>query len=291
MRILIPGGDGMLGHQLLKHFRRSHDTRVTLRQDLSAYSGHGLFDRGNAYAGVDVRYSEPLLHVIADFRPEVIINAVGIVKQRSEARDAIASIEVNALLPHRLALMCNAIGARLVHISTDCVFSGKTGNYADDDPFDAEDLYGKSKYLGEVHDPNAITLRTSIIGPELARKAGLLEWLLAQQGSIKGYTNAIFSGFTTIELSRVIETLLLRHPHASGVYNVSSEPISKHDLLQLIKRKARPPIEIVPDGAFHCDRSLDSTRFRREFDYTPPSWDAMVDELVKDFRGNHDISG
>jgi dTDP-4-dehydrorhamnose reductase len=279
MRILILGGDGMLGHQMFKHFRGSHDVRVTLRQELSAYSDYHLFSLGDTYSGVDVRYPEPLLNVLAEFRPQAIINAVGIVKQRPKAHDAIASIEINALLPHRLAIMCNAIGARLVHVSTDCVFSGRDGNYLDDHPSDAEDLYGKSKYLGEVHDANAITLRTSIIGKELARKAGLLEWFLAQQGSIKGYTNAIFSGFTTIEFSRIVESLLLRYPNASGVYNVSSEPISKHDLLQLIKHKAGLPIEVVPDGAFQCDRSLDSARFRREFNYTPPSWEAMVDEL------------
>jgi len=281
-RILILGGDGMLGHQLFKHFRAAHDVRVTLRQELNAYAQFGLFSSDNAYPGVDVRHDAPLLEVLADFRPEAVINAVGIVKQRGAAHESIPSIEINALLPHRLALMCKAIGARLVHISTDCVFSGDNGGYRDDDPSDAQDLYGKSKYLGEVSDSHAITLRTSIIGPELSRKTGLLEWFLAQHGSVKGFTRAIFSGFTTMELARIIENVLLKFPDASGVYNVSSDAISKYDLLMLIKRKMDLPIEVAADGAFQCERSLDSNRFRSEFDYTPPTWEAMVDELVQE---------
>ena len=290
LRILILGGDGMLGHQLLKHFAGRHEARVTLRQDAYAYERYGIFGEQNSYFGIDIRSQARVLEVMADFRPEAVINAVGIVKQRPTAKESIPSLEINSLLPHRLAIMCKAAGMRLVHVSTDCVFSGRRGGYKENDLSDAEDLYGKSKYLGEVSDNGCITLRTSIIGLELSRKESLIEWFLAQRGPVNGFTRAIYTGFTTIEFSRVIEMLLVQHPVASGVYHVSSESISKYDLLQIIKRKAELPIEIVPDGAFHCDRSLDSTRFRREFDYTPPSWDAMVDELVKDLRGNHDIS-
>jgi dTDP-4-dehydrorhamnose reductase len=283
MRVLIVGGDGMLGHELFNHFVKHHDTRVTLHRELAAYEQFRLFTNGNAYAGIDVRFDPPLLEVLAAFQPQAVINAVGIVKQREAAHEYIPSIEINALLPHRLALLCRAIGARLVHVSTDCVFSGKKGNYRDDAPSDAEDLYGKSKFLGEVRDTHAITLRTSMIGPELARKTSLLEWFLAQRGTVNGFTKAIFSGFSTMELARIIETVL-EFPAASGVYNVSSEPISKHDLLVLIKEKMRLPIEIVPDGAFQCDRSLDSTCFRAEFHYTPPVWEAMIDELARELK-------
>jgi dTDP-4-dehydrorhamnose reductase len=188
MRILILGGDGMLGHQLYRHFSREHEARVTLRQDLAVYQQlFPLFNERNAYAGIDVRSLERLVEVISDFRPEIVLNAIGIVKQRSTSKESIPSIEINALLPHRLAVLCSAIGARLIHYSTDCVFSGRKGNYQETDPSDAEDLYGKSKFLGEVHERHCITLRSSIIGRELSRKTSLFEWFLSQSGTVRGF--------------------------------------------------------------------------------------------------------
>lgn len=279
MRILILGGDGMLGHQLLKHLQPRHEVKVTLRQDLGAYSSFGLFCRENAYDAIDIRSLERLVEVMADFRPDAVINAVGIVKQRSDAKESIPSLEINALLPHRLAVLCKGIGARLIHLSTDCVFSGKKGNYLESDPSDAEDLYGKTKYLGEVHDNNCLTLRTSIIGQELSRHKSLLEWFLAQTGPVKGFTNAIYTGFTTLEMSRIVEKILLEFTDAAGVYQVSSDPINKYELLFLFREKLGHDIEIIADDTFRCDRSLDSTRFRSDFNYTPPSWPAMIEEL------------
>jgi len=278
MKVLILGGDGMLGHQLLKYLQERHDVRCTLHQDISKYTDYRLFDAKNSYAGVDVMSFERVKEVVCDFKPEIVINCIGIIKQRSTAKESIPSIEINALLPHRLALLCNEVGARLFHLSTDCVFSGKKGNYLESDPPDAEDLYGKTKYLGEVQDNNCLTLRTSIIGPELSRKKSLLEWFLAQEDTIKGFRKAIYSGFTTLEMSRILE-IMFDHPKACGVYQVSSEPINKYDLCFLFKNKFKRPVEILPDDAFICDRSLDSTRFRKEFNYTPPSWEEMVDEL------------
>lgn len=285
MRILILGGDGMLGHQLLRQFAPRHETRVTLRQPLSVYAALGLFNPDNADAGIELGSTDSLKPVLAAFRPEAVINAAGIVKQRATAEDAIPSLEINALLPHRLAILCREIGARLVHIGTDCVFSGRKGRYREADPSDAEDLYGRTKYLGEVHEPNCLTLRTSMIGQELARKTGLLEWLLAQRGMIRGYRNAIFSGFTTIELARVIEMLLTRFPQAVGLYHVSSAPISKFDLLTLVKERLALPVEITPHDELRCDRSLDSSRFQSEFGYRAPEWRAMVDELAMQIQG------
>lgn len=285
MRILILGGDGMLGHQLLKAWQQRHEVRCTLRQDLPAYANFGLFSAANSYTGIDVRSLERLTEVMADFHPEAVVNCVGIVKQRPTAKESIPSLEINALLPHRLAVLCNGIGARLIHMSTDCIFSGKKGNYQENDPSDAEDLYGKTKYLGEVQDENCLTLRTSIIGPELTRKKSLLEWFLAQPGPVKGFRNAIFSGFTTLEMSRIIENILIEHPAASGVYQASSEPINKHELLLLFREKLGHPIEIVPNDSFYCDRSLDSSRFRRSFNYAPPSWESMIEELSAKGQG------
>jgi dTDP-4-dehydrorhamnose reductase len=241
----------------------------------------GLFNRENAYDAVDIRSLERLVDVMADLRPQAVINAVGIVKQRPDAKESIPSLEINALLPHRLAMLCKGIGARLIHLSTDCVFSGKKGNYLESDPSDAEDLYGKTKFLGEVHESNSLTLRTSIIGRELSRHKSLLDWFLSQKGKVNGFTNAIYTGFTTLEMSRIIEKMLLEYPDAAGVYQVSSDPINKYELLLLFREKLGHDIEIIADDTFRCDRSLDSTRFRADFNYTPPSWPDMIEELRK----------
>jgi dTDP-4-dehydrorhamnose reductase len=284
MRILILGGDGMLGHQLLKDLSRVHQVRVTLRQERHAYSQFALFNEENSYTGIDVRVTDRLVSVLADFHPEAVINAVGVVKQRKDGLDPIPNLEINALLPHRLAVLCRAIGARLIHISTDCVFSGRTGGYAEHDEPDPIDVYGHSKLLGEVTAESCITLRTSIIGPELWRRTSLLEWFLAQKGRALGYRNAIFSGLTTHEMGRIMERLVTNFPQSAGIYHVSSQPISKFELLTLIRDKFGLPIELVPDDAFHCDRSLNSERFRRNFGYEPPTWAQMIDELAADHR-------
>jgi len=285
MRLLVLGGDGMLGHQVLRQLRARHEIHVTLRQERESYESLGLFDGRRTYFGVDARSLDKLQEVVTACRPDAVINAIGVVKQRAEAKDAIQSLEINALLPHRLAVICEDAGARLVHFSTDCVFSGRRGNYRETDVSDAEDLYGRTKYLGETSGRHCLTLRTSIIGRELARKSGLLEWFLAQRGKVKGYTKAVFSGFTTLEMARIIDNVLAIQAPLSGVYHVSSEPISKFDLLTMIRDALDLPIEIEPDDEFKCDRSLDSARFRDATGYRPPAWKTMIEELAQDILG------
>ena len=245
-----------------------------------------LFSTKNAYTGIDIRSPFKLAGVLTDFHPDVVVNAIGIVKQLPEANESIPSIEINALFPHRLALLCKNINARMIHLSTDCIFSGNEGNYKESDTSDPDDLYGRTKLLGEVNEKHCLTLRTSMIGLELSRKKNLLEWFLAQKETVQGYKRAIFSGFTTLELSRIIEDMILNFPDACGIYHVSSDPISKFDLLSLIKKGLKLPLEINPDESFTCDRSLDSNKFRQEFNYHPPSWEEMIDELCKDI-GDH----
>lgn len=288
MRILILGGDGMLGHQLLESYQQRHDVRVTLRRDLSDYAQFGLFNVENSYTGIDIRNNDRLVEVFSDFHPEAVVNAIGIVKQRTEAADAIPSLEINSLLPHRLAVLCKATGARLVQLSTDCVFSGKKGNYSETDDSDAQDLYGKTKYLGELHEDHCITLRTSIIGLELSRRKSLIEWFLAQKGVIKGYKRAFYSGFTTIEMARIIENLLLHHPQLSGLWHVASQAISKYDLLTMFSNMlGRDDIQIELDDSFICDRSLDGSRFNNAVSYTPPGWDELLTELSEQARSRN----
>lgn len=280
MRILILGADGMLGHQLVQTFRERHDVAGTVRGLRATYArvAHALPDM--LFDGVDAKDFGGIAAAIDRFSPEAVVNAVGIVKQRDEARNAIESIEVNSLLPHRLADYCSSRDTRLVHMSTDCVFSGKHGNYMDEDVPDASDLYGRSKLLGEVAGEGVITLRTSIIGLELSRKASLVEWFLQQSGSIRGFRKAIYSGLTTLEMARIIERLLVENHPLRGVFNVSSDPIDKFGLLSELRDRLGKSVEIVPDDDFECDRSLNSDRFRSQFNYVPPQWTDMLDELA-----------
>jgi dTDP-4-dehydrorhamnose reductase len=280
MRILIIGGDGMLGHQVLKTLAPRHDVVATVRLPLDAYAAFPLYTPANTLSGLDVRKAEGVRAALREFRPDAVVNAAGIVKQRGEASEAIPAIEINALFPHRLAEMCAQAGAYLVHFSTDCVFSGKKGGYSEGDAPDPVDLYGRSKLLGELFGPGCVTLRTSMIGPELSRKHGLLEWFLSQKGTVPGYRRAVFSGLTTPEQARIVERVLEKNPRMSGTYHVSAEPISKYELLRMIAREFHLDTRIEADDKVTIDRSLDSSRFRRDFGYTPPSWHAMVAELV-----------
>ena len=284
VRVLVLGGDGMLGHQLIRHLRNRHETFATLRRDAKSYEPFRGSVGERTYFGIDAHVPESIGKVVAACRPEAVVNAIGIVKQRSEAGEIIESLEINALLPHRLAKLCGTAGARLVHMSTDCVFSGRRGRYLETDLSDADDLYGRTKFLGETTAAHCVTLRTSIIGPELDRKLGLLEWFLAQRGTVKGYTKAIFSGFTTLEMARVIETVITAGSSLSGVYHVSSEPISKFDLLTMIRDSLGLSVQIEPYDHVSCDRSLDSTRFRDAMAYRPPTWATMIEELAQSIR-------
>jgi dTDP-4-dehydrorhamnose reductase len=279
MRILILGGSGMLGHALLEALQARHEVRATLHRPIECYRQWSLFHHGNSFGGIDLRSPADLVRVLDQFQPQAVVNCAGLVKQRDDAKDALMNLEINATAPHRIAGLCRDAGARLIHLSTDCVFSGRKGMYAENDNADAEDIYGRAKFLGEPGGPHSLTLRTSFVGRELSRKLGLLEWFLAQRGPIRGFRRAIFSGFTTLELSRVIEMLLTRFPDASGLYHVSSEPIDKYTLLKLLQDHFRQPVTITGDDSIVIDRSLDSSRFRRNFQYRPPEWPAMVDEL------------
>ena len=284
MKIMILGADGMLGHQLVQSYRGNHVTVGTYRGSEQHYATISPYLADSCLYGVEASDFEAIGARIAEVKPDALINAIGIVKQRAEAKELIASIEINALLPHKLSLHCQAIGARLVHLSTDCVFSGTRGMYQEADFADANDIYGRTKLLGEVAGPGAITLRTSIIGLELSRKKSLIEWYLAQKGSIQGFRNAIYSGFTTLEMARIIEKLLLNHPNAQGLYHCSSEPIDKFTLLQNLNVLLGSPLEITENTDFFCERSLRSERFRSDFDYTPPSWPDMLDELATQIK-------
>jgi dTDP-4-dehydrorhamnose reductase len=234
--------------------------------------------------GVDVLAPGAIEALLDRVRPEAVVNAVGLVKQRPEAEDTIAVIETNALLPHRLAAACTRRGARLVHFSTDCVFSGERGRYSEEDRPDPVDTYGRTKLLGEVGAPH-LTLRSSIIGLELGRAQGLVEWFLASRGRIRGYRRALWSGLTTAEMARLVGRLLVDHRSLAGLWHVAAEPIDKHALLTRLARElGRDDVAIEPVDEPSCDRSLDGSAFAAATGYRAPSWDEMLRELAQEIR-------
>lgn len=276
-KVLVLGASGMLGNAVLRLFAQS-DGYSAVGSARSAGVLRVLPPelRDRVICGVDVENVDSLTRLFAATRPDVVINCIGLVKQLAEADDPLAAIPINALLPHRLARLCDVAGARLIHMSTDCVFAGTKGMYREDEPSDAQDLYGRSKYLGEVDYPHAVTLRTSIIGHELSGAHGLVGWFLAQQGGVKGYSHAIFSGLPTVELARVMRDCVIPRPELRGLYHVSAEPINKFDLLKLVAQVYGRLIAITPDDGLRIDRSLDSSRFRALTGYAPPSWPELV---------------
>jgi dTDP-4-dehydrorhamnose reductase len=284
MRILILGGGGMLGHKLVQTYRDRYDVYATVRTHYRAYAHYGIFDEARTLGGVDAFTFDTITRALAAVRPDVVINCIGIIKQLAAAQDPIISLTINSLLPHQLALLCQAAGVRLLHISTDCVFNGRDGSYTEDRPSNAEDLYGRTKFLGEVDAPGCLTLRTSIIGRELASQSGLVDWFLSNRGGgpVRGFRQAIYTGFTTLALAQIIADLLDHHPDLEGLYQVSSEPINKYDLLQLVNTAYAAGIEIAPDDQVRIDRSLDSSRFRAAVGFHPPAWPDMINAMAAD---------
>lgn len=279
MKILVLGASGMLGNAMLRVMSAQEAWSVfgTVRDaDLVL---HQPAPRAVIVPGVQADQPDGLVAAFAQTRPDVVINCIGLVKQLSNAEDPLVAVPINTLLPHRLAQMCKSAGARLVHVSTDCVFSGNKGNYVESDLADAQDVYGRSKLLGEVDYPHAVTLRTSVIGHELRSKHGLVEWFMSQHARVKGYSEVVFSGLPTCELARVVRDFVIPKAHLRGVYHVASEPISKYDLLQIIKRVYGKEVEIEPDGRFKIYRSLNADRFREATGYVAPSWLELVSRM------------
>lgn len=277
MRILVLGASGMLGNAMIRVLSEKGDWQVygTIRSESSKrFFQAGI--AGQLLSGVDVEQHDSLMQAFIRTRPEVVINCVGLVKQLADAEDPLQAIPINALLPHRLARLCELSGARLLHMSTDCVFAGDKGGYRESDPSDAKDLYGRSKFLGEVAYPHTVTLRTSIIGHELQSAHGLVGWFLSQQGQCSGYTRAIFSGLPTVVLAQIARDIVIPRADLSGVYHVAARPISKYDLLKLIADVYGKTIEIIPSEQLVIDRSLDATRFQSATAYISPGWPELI---------------
>jgi len=285
-RVVVLGGTGMLGHKLFQVLReRFAGTICTAASNVreGPFQHVELLQGDDVICGIDVTDFDNLRGVLSNLQPDFVVNCVGIIKQRDEAVVAIPSITINSLLPHKLAATAKEWGGRLIHFSTDCVFSGKRGGYSEQDDSDADELYGKSKFLGEVATPNALTLRTSIIGRELVEHRSLLDWFLSQNHkTVKGFKRVIYAGVTTNQMAEVVTDVIRRNPPLSGLYQVVSDPISKYDLLCLLRSAYQLDIEILPDETIVSDRSMKGDKFRTATGYVSPPWPVLVKNLADD---------
>jgi dTDP-4-dehydrorhamnose reductase len=279
MKILVLGASGMLGHKVWSILGNRFETVGTVREPIA----HPIFASGDRIVtGVRADDLASVQDVVSEVRPEVVVNCIGIVKQLAAAEAHIPSISVNALFPHQLAELTASADARMIQISTDCVFSGRRGGYREDDEPDPIDLYGRTKLLGETPYDHTLTIRTSIIGRELAGAHGLLEWFLSQTGAVRGYTRAVFSGVTTQVLAETLGEVIADQPQLAGTWHVAGEKITKYELLRRLADVYEHDVVIEPDDRVVIDRSLDDTRFRTATDLPRPDWADMLDEAGRD---------
>ena len=273
----------MLGHKLQMQWRDKFDVRSTVRSDFSRYESVGVFQKGEVVCPVEAEDLESVRNAVKISQPDVIVNGVGIIKQLPTSKNIIKTLTVNSIFPNHLAEIAQENNARLITVSTDCVFNGKKGNYKEEDVSDAEDVYGKSKNLGEIIAENCLTIRTSIIGRELETAHSLVEWFLSNRGGkVRGFTNAVYSGFPTIVLAEIIADLIVNHKNLSGLYHVSSEPIDKYRLLCLIRDAYNLDVEIEPFDDFRIDRSLNSAKFAQATGFVPDNWEEMIKKMADD---------
>lgn len=285
-KVLVLGGAGMLGHRLFISLAQSPALNVfaAIRHGGDRVSWFPEPLRKRVITNIDALNDDSLVRCIEALNPDAIINCIGIVKQSPFIGDYYQTIATNSLLPHRLVRYARVKGARIIQISTDCVFDGAKGDYRETDPPAPVDLYGRSKLLGEIDYGNHLTIRTSMIGHELQNRHGLLEWFLRRTGPVSGYTRSIFNGFPTVELSRIIRDYILPHPELHGIYHLGAEPISKHDLLCLIAEIYDLPVTVKPEPGPAVDRSLNSGRFREATGYQPPGWQELIQTMRRDFE-------
>jgi dTDP-4-dehydrorhamnose reductase len=284
VNILVLGATGLLGNAMFRSMSKLAGARVT--GSIRRETARELFPSEDASRLAIIQNAEDpaeLARLLDAAAPDVVINCIAV--GRPAPADPLRSIQVYSVLPQRLSYLCRRVGARIVQISSDGVFSGKRGAYSEDDVPDADDIYGIAKLLGEIAAPHAITLRTSIIGHEVQPGSGLLEWFLAQQGKCRCYTRAIFSGFPTIALADLVRDVVLPRPELSGIYHLATQPISKFDLLQLVARRYGKAIELIADDRDNPDRSLVADRFRMATGYVSPDWPTLVDAMYRDRYG------
>lgn len=271
----------MLGHKLYQRLGAKFEVFGTIRGKFDDVERFGVFEWVRIIDNVDVTEEASVRKAIENVRPAVVINATGVIKQVADAKNRERTIAVNSIFPLRLARLAVEYNFRLITIGTDCVFDGSRGNYTEKDVPDAHDLYGMSKFLGEVGGERCLTLRTSIIGRELGTSHSLVEWFLKNRGGrVKGYTRAIYTGMPTIEFADVIGKLITDHQGLNGIYHVASDPITKHDLLLLLNKYYEANVEIEPSDEVTIDRSLDGSKFSELTGIHLPDWPTMIRKMA-----------
>jgi len=282
MKILILGGNGLVGHKILQICRNhlpveKFKIEATFREEKKSYKYLNYkINISNSFFNINVNNFESLSKVINIYQPNLIINCIGLTKKISNSSPPIHSIYLNSYFPHLLSNICLLNNIKLIHLSTDCIFSGKKGNYLESDSSDATDIYGKTKYLGEIDNANTLTLRSSILGPELVKVIGIYSWFIKSRGSVIGFDKAFFSGFTSVEIANIIIFIIKNNINLSGVYHLSSYKISKFDLLCKIKEINNLKIEIIKSDKEIYDRTLISEKFKKQTGYVTPSWEFML---------------
>jgi dTDP-4-dehydrorhamnose reductase len=279
VRVLVVGATGMMGHRLLRRLEKEAEAWGTVRRVPPAVMDD--VTAAHLIPGIHADDPESLTRAFDSARPDVVVNCAGVTSHRPQPDRLAGALEANAVLPHRLADLCAQRGSRLLHLSTDCVFSGRRGRYREDDPPDPVDQYGRGKLLGEVRRPGCLTLRTSMIGWQLRGLRGLAEWFAEHRHQgLRGYRRAVFSGLTTAALSEILTQLALEGTPSEGLFHVAAEPIDKHALLSRLAAALEWRTSIEPVDEPVIDRSLDASAFRAATGWTPPDWDEMLRGLA-----------
>ena len=292
MKILILGGAGMLGHQIYLKTREAFgasNVALTLRKAQIQYEKFGIFNDAKVFDNLDILDFSNVLKILDQFKPQVVINCIGLTLRKKELADIEKCYSVNGVLPHKIAMWGQFNNCKIIHFSTDCVFDGSQGNYKETDVPTALDSYGQSKFLGEIQSPNSLTLRLSIVGRELEAKTELVEWFLSQKGkTIQGYSNAIYSGLTTNFVAHEVVKIIKNFPKLSGLYHLASEPISKFELLKIVNQVYSTKIEIIENSNYKSDKSLNSDRYSSATGFVKPKWQDLILQMKNEEQVNYD---
>lgn len=281
MKVLVLGAGGMIGHIMYAKLKKTCDVYGCLRRSIADYNQFKIFDPNKIFDGVDVNDFKNVETILNQLKPDVILNCIGITLRKKEINDLMACIDINSLFPHKLKAWVQNNGAHLIHFSTDCVFNGKNDFYNELSSPSANDTYGKTKYLGEVIGEHCLTIRGSMIGRELYGKSELLEWALSQSGkTILGYKNVSYSGVTTSTMADLIEKIILSGTLLTGLWHVSSMPISKFDLLVKINNAFNLKMKINEESDHCSKKNLNSDKIKKQLGFVCPSWDEMITQLV-----------
>ena len=280
MKIIVLGASGLIGSYMFRELSKTFETFGTIRKSKIKYKDIALFKSNKIIDNIDILNLDNLNKLLESLKPNIIVNCIGVTK-RKISDNLLDVIKINSIFPHELVKWGLINSARIIHFSTDCVFNGLTGNYNEKSNTNAFDIYGKTKALGEIQYDNCLTIRSSFIGRELFDKTELLEWVISNNGKkIKGFKKTMYSGVSALFLSKFIKNIINDHIKLNGLFQLSTDiPISKYDLICLIRDCFDLNIEIIPENnKYHCP-TLDNSKLKNKMNFEIPSWKEMLVEL------------